>query len=237
MLDEAWGNGAQYPGSNTCAIDVFSADYLNTFAHEFGHVIFRKADSLAWRMIYLFSLGRRRFDIVRDSLYTDGWREDIKGPYRGIPDRNEPVNWDHPYAPGHPWANPNELFASAFAAFILHPQMLADKINAESTLKDTARFGTLMYLYLRDDVFLGWAPLGKDPFVDGRLDRTLAGLGVQEVIQALRSPHPRFLERDNSWREDISKIIDWLNNYNAINVAQLCNRIGWKNFPSFILAF
>lgn len=240
MLDEPRGWGMQYSGTNTCGVSVYSPDYLEVFTHEFGHITFRKADSLAWRLIYLFSLGGlRRFDIVKDAQYSNGWQEDLKGPLRGAPISGEPISWDHQNAPGHPWANADELFASAFNAFVLHSQILVDKIQAEDTAPDMSRLGVLIYLYLRDEVFLGQTFLDKDPLSDSRLDQSLSELGVQEIVEALESPHPetaKLLEAENRFRGDLKKIMGWLDSFKSISVTRLCNRIGWRSFPSFILA-
>jgi len=117
--------------------------------HEVGHaifdVLFAKNDEeydystdQAWNNIYLKILLDRQFEILDDSTLKD-----LHDAY------------------GHPYDNPNEMFASSIVAFVLLPERFMGFVNDNDTSKSTRKLSRMIYCYMRDKVF-------KGIFVDGK---------------------------------------------------------------------
>ena len=119
------------------------ADYLHTIAHEMGHAIdcSMPKDKEFWQKLYIYSLGFGRYGLVADSNYT------LTGGYYG-----------------HPFRGSHELFASAFAAYVMHPEELLECINDPGLLESTRLMGKILYCYIRDNIFGGRVFGKEDPF-------------------------------------------------------------------------
>ncbi|MFA6549368.1 MAG: hypothetical protein WCT39_05535 [Candidatus Margulisiibacteriota bacterium] len=221
-----------------------STFHTDNLLHETGHVIFNKVDSFVWRLIYYYSLGgNERFNLVKDSSYTPGWedevpkrlcREETAGACVNYTYKKPPKEVLATYSPGHPWDSPTELFASSFHAFVVFPDEFAKRILDPNTSQDVALLGKLLWLYLRDEVFLRTTFLINDPFQSENVHDLLAEISVQEISQDLKQLNPavsNLLSRPNRDRGNLGKIADWLNQYGKLTIKQLSHKIGWKTFP------
>ncbi|MFA4967848.1 MAG: hypothetical protein WC624_06505 [Candidatus Margulisiibacteriota bacterium] len=240
LFEEPFIGDRKIPGRNMICIDMYHRDHINSMLHETGHIVFDKADSLPWRLIYCFALGdRSRFNLFKDSSFIPDWHqaEIAREQGWGFIDKPDPGR-----GPGHPWDNPNELFASAFHAYTAFPDELARRIQDPKTPKDAARAALLVFLYLRDEVFFGKTFFDQaDPFKAYNFRSEIAKLKLEEITDSINNMDPEvdlLLNEQNSQkrgRGDLAQTADWLGRYQGLNVLQLCNRFGWRTFPAFLL--
>lgn len=120
-------------------------NYLDGLAHELGHSLYNlrqgsKRDE-HWEEIYNLSREDRRYELVDESNYK--YLQD---------------------AFGHPNEDPEEMFASAFGAYLMHPDELIAYIIDPDTPQKTKECGIAIFNYLRDEIFGGKVFCQKDPF-------------------------------------------------------------------------
>ncbi len=152
--------GYYYPKDHKIGIPLAS-DFLDTVAHEMGHAIFRVRlvkDEL-WKKIYYLSLGDKNYEILKDFYYGKSL------------DTNA----------GHPWDNADELFASSFAIYRLHPDTFIKTLLDPNTKKSRLRFGKLIFLYLRDKIFNGRIFSESPPFPQ----ESVGEIKEEEILTAL----------------------------------------------------
>lgn len=136
------------------------ADFLHTIAHEMGHAVecSMKKDKEILDKLFPYSLGFGRYGLVADFNYAR------TGGYYG-----------------HPFRNRSELFASTFAAFVLHPDELVGCINDPGFLESTGLMGKALYCYMRDRVFGGRCFSKEDPFKTYNADKLAASITEQDI--------------------------------------------------------
>lgn len=163
ILDTQEYRGEYLPGDREIVLSksVFCEEhYLHTIAHEMGHAIFcsMPKDPEFWEKLHIYSLGYGRYGLVADFNYAQ-----TAGYY------------------GHPFRNASELFASSFAAYVMHPDQLIDCMNDPGLLDSTGTMGKILYCYIRDNVF-GGKFFGKDDPFKGLNAGSLAGSITEEDL-------------------------------------------------------
>lgn len=128
-------------------------NYLSVIAHEMGHAIgLSMPKDEQWLKIFYFSLGSGRYAILSRGNYV------LSKTY------------------GHHFFNPNELFASAVMAYVVHPERLVECTNDPGNMEGTRELGAAIFCYLRDKVFNGRSFCRVDPF---------EGLTSQNIIDSI----------------------------------------------------
>lgn len=244
LMEPTWC-GLKICGRNMIVIDQYHPYYQNTILHEIGHMVFDKADSVPWRILYHLALrNRANVDLVKDSTFIQNWAKADLERNQGWPSFSTlKASLSEPGSgPGHPWDNPTELFASTFHAYTAFPDEFVNRISAPTTPADVALFGRLVFLYLRDEVFFGKHFLEQaDPFQDTSFRSELVHVKLATIVSAITTRNPeieQLLHKTSSQRRgrgDTDKIIPWLETHNDMNVLHFCNRHGWRSFPSFLL--
>lgn len=151
---------------------IYSASFgLDSVVHEMGHAIyavlldekgtefsFRVKDEL-WKNIYFLSLGHGNYELVKDSNYV------AKIICGGI---------DLTQKAGHPFENPNELFASSLMIYRLHADQLIAKIFDPAISPESREFGKLIFLYMKK-AFKGKVFSRSDPWPNETIDNYRPG--------------------------------------------------------------
>ncbi len=135
--------------------------------HEMMHGIYRKlkiAQDPRWKCLYWFSLADKSYEIVDDSNFL----------------------WGSSDIMGHPFEDPDELFASAGYAYRQSPDLLRDFILNENTPDALKLFGKLVWCYFRDEIFSGqvFTKNGEDPFAQ----ESFGELWIQQLSSTPLSP-------------------------------------------------
>jgi hypothetical protein len=155
--------------------------------HEGSHGIFNVrfsdlsnrlySNNKNWNQIYALSLNNSAYLMVKDSCY-------LEGPLLGL---------------GHPYDNPNELFASSVVAFRNHHDQMLRNIKDPETPPHMKTFALMVYAFLRDEVFMGvfrdkkLIPIGSAEYMNDHLlpkktfEEIVRSIGPKEIEAALVS--------------------------------------------------
>lgn len=169
ILDTKEFRGEYHRGEHEIVLSkpVFCGEnYLHTIAHEMGHVIFcsMPKDPEFWQKLHVYSLGYGRYGLVADFNYAQ------TGGYYG-----------------HPFRNPSELFASSFAAYVMHPHQLADCMNDPGLLESTRKMGKILYCYIRNNIF-GGKGFGKvDACKANNAEALIGSITEDDILESIAS--------------------------------------------------
>jgi hypothetical protein len=159
-------SSAYFPYLHRVELIAGTSYYMGSLTHELGHGYYEKKGLKTdddWQDIGLLSMGFRGYEMVDDSNTQR-----------------------HNDLMGHPFDNPDELFASAFQAYRLFPERLVSFIEDSDTSPEQKVVGKQMYLYMRDNVFEGktfFKPGVSQPYAK----EDLALIGTQQLEDATRS--------------------------------------------------
>ncbi len=122
--------------------------------HEIMHGVYGKlkiAQDPRWNCLYWLSLAHQNYEIVDDSNFLWGSSDKM----------------------GHPFDDPDELFASAGYAYQNSAHLLRDFILNQDTPESLKLFGKLVWCYFRDQIFSGqvFTKNGEDPFAQESFDK------------------------------------------------------------------
>ncbi len=162
------------PLAASAEVDYFFS-IQSIYVHEFMHYLFRGREIFKdadWtEIIYPLCLGNRNYEILQDANYVEG-----------TPNHRS----------GHPWDNANEAFASGGRAFYFSADQFATFILHPETPPEMAKFGKLVWCYMRDRVFGGvFTQDGRDPFARESLDDLLAQAKdrrLYSLLQGIQDP-------------------------------------------------